>query len=738
MRDSGQVFVWLSVLLFFNPVLAGQKDFKPRVEKIVPAIGEQFDLTLLAAGQPEDRFKRAIQLKGSLPALGKLDPFQHMDQITSWLGVLAIVESAVAGSKEVPEAWDLELTRLYHDFSVLEQGLGIFRSAMAIVALQPNGAQLPAVKFSNQLIDLVSYSRDAIRWIASRRLKNNPGPALRTALLEGLVTVNLREGKYQAMQMAAATLCDIKPSDGCIILEAEALFELGKITKGDQLLKRVGPKAYAYDVGRAKLRRQLAVARKAMAVKSTPAAMAKVAQTMVELKELWRINKNFQEAQVIKAAHPRLDEAYIQAAMGHGLDYKKAWAFGTRVKSRSPTPAFLSRRIGAGLMLIMSQFYSTGGASRTDKAVLASIKNDLKLFRKTDARLADLTSIYLALIGYITGDMGDLQALKKMAKKFNEFNRAYPKDLAGVQIIYVLAQLGKEGPDAWQVIQHYRKALGKSPAGAGFLVVYAGAAIKRALRTKKAEPITEVLDFLDKQAGHETDPALKLWRAHLLAAKGLVAPESALAGSLQLAVSSYGEAINAWGNASESSRDPGTLCDAVASVCTLIMQGGSLAEAQGLLKQVNPVCGTYPATAAIGVLLDVADAKKSSQKQTVLQLLSKLEEHLPSHQARIQTLLWLGAIAEAGDDKKAADEYYIKAAKIIRDQRAKGALALLAPDLRSMVAFSGAFNMGVGYSSNSPFGLVIEVTVSTRVVLFPPAIVDEKKMAAYLSGLAKK
>jgi hypothetical protein len=65
-------------------------------------------------------------------------------------------------------------------------------------------------------------------------------------------------------------------------------------------------------------------------------------------------------------------------------------------------------------------------------------------------------------------------------------------------------------------------------------------------------------------------------------------------------------------------------------------------------------------------------------------------------------------------------------------ERMRGAPVALAPDLRSLVALSGQFNMGSGHAPDSPFGLALSVSVDPRLVLFPPAAVSAEKIETYL------
>jgi hypothetical protein len=313
-----------------------------------------------------------------------------------------------------------------------------------------------------------------------------------------------------------------------------------------------------------------------------------------------------------------------------------------------------------------------------------------------------------------------------------------------VQMAYLLAQLGTRGPagpagpDAWEVIGRYRSAMGSRRIPTHFLPVFAGAAVRKAIRDKDQKPIQAVMAWLDKRLEEERTPSMRIWKAHLLAVSGLLADDKSGGRILQEAVNAYGQVVNTWGEADADQRNLEILCDAVASVSTLLMQGQAVDQAASLLDQADQVCGAFPSTAAVTAVVKLMSGKPAEKDVDPKKDLASLLEVLASHQAQIQAQLWLGVLSEASGDENAAGLHFQKAAGKIAEERERGAVVPLAPDPRSQVAFSGNFNMGAGYSSQSPFGLAIEVTVSTRMFLFPPAAADEKKLEPYLQKIRKK
>jgi hypothetical protein len=721
----------LSVVLIVQvSASAAEKPFQPKLVEVVPAVADHYEMVLLLAGKPENRFQRSQQLKGSLPKLGDINPLQHNRELMGWLAVTAMVESAVASAKKPGAAWELELIGLYRHWASAETAFFMFASAAATTALSQGGEDQPIVKLAQQIIQLPAYARQGIRWMAQRRLKAKPPKELRRALLEGLVEVNRREGDWTAMHMAASTLLDLQDSPRTHALLAEALFELGRMEAGEQALKK------SNNDPQAAKRKRLAGFLTTLKKKRTPEAMADAAAAMIDLGEFWRVKRVFKEGEVIKAAHPRLDEAFIQAAMGGRLDYPVAWAFGRRARGKSPTPVFLSHRIGAGLMMIMKGFYggAAAGQPRLEPQVVLQVEKDLRAFRPTDPRLADLTGVYLIFLRFILNQDPNSPARKALAKEVLSFNRSYPGDLPGVQMAYLLAQLGPAGPDAWEVIGRYRNAMGKKQLPAHFLPVFAGAAVRKSIREKDIQPVREVLAWLEKRFDQKQTQLSRIWKAHLLVVSGLLSDDKSGGQMLQQAVAAYGQVINTFGEGDSALQTLEALCDAVASVSTLLTQGQSVEQAAGLLDQASQVCGSFPATAAVGAVVNLMTDKEGADPKKDL---AGLADSLASHQARIQVQLWLGVLSEISGDDESVKKHFQKAAGMIAEERKRGAVVPLAPDHRSMVAFSGNFNMGAGYASGSPFGLAIEVTVSTRMFLFPPAAVDEKKLEPYLKKVEK-
>jgi hypothetical protein len=449
---------------------------------------------------------------------------------------------------------------------------------------------------------------------------------------------------------------------------------------------------------------------------------------MLELEEPWRVVEEFKRDQIVKGALPELDEAYIRAVMKSGHDYQAAWAFGLLAKGRPHTTGFLSHRIGAGLMKLMHDFFQSG-AERVNESIAATIGSDLKGFRPTDPRLADLARLYLHFLRFVSsGDNpGPREKLREVVLKFNQAN---PTDMAGVQMAYLLAQLDDQGPEPWETMKQYTKALGSTTPGPGFLSIFAGAAVRRTVKTGDLKPMQEVLVWIRDNAAAKTRVPKALWKAHLLAVTGLLSDEATIGARLQEAVNAYTAFIQSWDPSDGSGATPQHLCDAVASLATLLMQGGAGEEARTFMGQIQQACAEQPAALAVTAVVDLALGKDRGTKPA--EILRELIPRLASEQAKIQSHLWLAVTAQAAGDEKAAKESFQAAAKSIRSERQRGAKSVLAPDRRSMVAMSGSFNMSTGYSDQSPFGLILEVDVTTRMILFPPAAVDEAKMVPFL------
>jgi len=734
MLAPGRRFPRALILAFLFIALPGSavSGKAPDICAKVPVIGEQYDLELFMAGKPAKRFERAKQLAGSLPQLAGLNPFDQMNQVIGWLAVTALLESAVSSAPEVPEDWEIELVKLYSQILAVEKGFDMFESAVAVLALQTGGAKHPTLELAHQLEKVVPHAQDAIRWLAERRLSASPSKKLRVHLLEALVEVNRRQARWKDMCMAAISLDDLEPKGKYKAFQVEAQFELGEIEKAEKNLSRAGKQLSAEVITRARKRGKLARAREKLRKEKKLASMAKVANCLLELDEAWRVEKEFPVKSIIEAAHPGLDEAYIRAIMDDGLQYERAWKFGSKARGKPPTPAFLSRRIGAGLMLVMSKFYA-GGDKAFDPGLLAAIGNDLEAFRKTDAELSDLTVIYLEFMAFISGDMQDEKARNKLASRVLAFRRSYPGSLAGLQMAYLVAQLVKEGPDPWEEVNGYRRVMRGKQIPREFIPVYAGAALRKAIRERDPAALDAATSWVSSRLKSAPDSDLRLWLAHLLAVRGLISEEKSAGEYLQKAVNAYGEAISNWGNNPGQPAGQMGLCDALASVGTLIMQSGDLEQVRGLLDQAKLACAAHSPVIAFRAVLGLIDGEKELDGKTPRQVLVVAAQGLESHQAQIQAQLWLGTTAEASGNEKEARDCYKQAGEKVSSERKRGAVSALAPDLRSMVCFSGTFNMGAGYSDSSPFGLVIDVSVKTRMFLFPPAAVNEEKLGPFLT-----
>jgi len=133
--------------------------------------------------------------------------------------------------------------------------------------------------------------------------------------------------------------------------------------------------------------------------------------------------------------------------------------------------------------------------------------------------------------------------------------------------------------------------------------------------------------------------------------------------------------------------------------------------------------------------MTVARDDKSS-REAVGRLAASLPQ-IESRHARAQAYLWLALTMAAAGEEKAARESAQKAMALMEEGRKLGTPVYLAPDLRSMIGFSGSFDINMGYSSASPFGLEINVGIRCRAPLFPPAAVDEKRLQQLL-GRARR
>ena len=83
---------WISLSAVFFSVFpaaaAGKDSFQPNVVKVVPAVSDHFEIVLLLAGKPENRYQRSRQLKETLPKIEDINPLEQTRELMGWLAVM--------------------------------------------------------------------------------------------------------------------------------------------------------------------------------------------------------------------------------------------------------------------------------------------------------------------------------------------------------------------------------------------------------------------------------------------------------------------------------------------------------------------------------------------------------------------------------------------------------------------------------------------------------------------------
>jgi hypothetical protein len=708
--------------------------FTPDITKVVPAISDNVDLTLMMAGNAQQRWKRTKQFLGVLPDISSINPIDNYADLLNWLGVCAVSESIVVHAKEIDKDLGLVLTQIYRALIAKEEMFKKFRSIMAVVSLHPGGENHPLVDLSKQLESVSEYSRDGIRWLAGRIEQKKYQQDFRLVIQQALAEVHRRDGNWSELLHIAKSLCRQKTTSDCLAMQAEALFELGHKKQGEDILSTVDVTSKESEV--AKLRLELLKAKEIVRDTKSPADNVKLIEVLMKLKEPWRVRKEFSVEDLISAADPKLDELYITSIMAQTLDHEAALSFGYRAQGRPYTSGFLARRIGAGLLKVFGLFYSinqTPDARAKLAQVIETVDQDLDLFHPTDSKLADLTKMNLALIGYIASQRDNKSTREVLEKSAKDFIETYPYNIEAVQLAFLLVKLGVAGPDVWSTVENYIIAKKAADISVKFLPLYSGVAIHQARKENKVDYLKKVLAWIDNnRQGQDTVRAL-LWKAHLLAVKVLVEGQNKLGAGIVDVVNAYEETAQSWNTDTQTNpKDPTLFCDAVSSVATLLMQGGGVEDAHNLVQQTLPLCQRFPISLALSAVMSLSLGKKETLEKDSNDLLQEVATLLSSDQVKVQAYLWLGMVAEAADNQKKARGFFENAAKVFVESSMRGEDMLLAPDLRSMIATFGAFNISAGYSDENPFGLIIEMDVESRMILFPPAAVDRDRLTSFV------
>ena len=718
--------VCLVTVLLVGGHTAAQEQFEPRVEKVVPLVKTAVDLELMTAGRPQSRFQRARKLMAGLKPIDKLEVLKDSNVLLNWIAALAMVESAVRDAGKVEAEWEGQLLDLYRHLAAGEDSYQVIERLAAVWTLQPGGEQHLLVKMGRQLAALAGYCRRGVRWLAGRHLKDEEAKTVfRRQLLEALVQVERRDGNWRQMYRAALSLCDMQAAVDCQAWQAEALYELGQGNEADKLLARL-PATEVVEAAR--LRRQVYRQHDAVARGDVSGMMALV-KALLELGESRRVGTLVPPARVVAVADAGLDEVYMDAIFRDGLDFRGAWSFGSRARGRPARPGLLSRRIAAGLMKLMESFYHQPGR-QLDGRVLGRVQSDLVAFRPANPLLADLTGLNLALMNFALAGAKNQAELAAIGKRILQFRRSYPRELAGVQMLFLVAQLGGQVADTFAEVSAWKSSGGDSlPARAVPLV--GGAALRQLLVKGSTKAIDQVLGWLEKAGPARGSNAL--WMAHLRAARGLVAAEAGRQQALQQAVDAYGTFIKSLESSGAGDEQALVeLCDGLTSLATLVMQGGQPAQGLQLIDQAASVCQRFGATAAARAVMAMTVARDDKSSREAVGRLAASLPQIESRQARAQAYLWLALTMAAAGEEKAARESAQKAMALMEEGRKLGTPVYLAPDLRSMIGFSGSFDINMGYSSASPFGLEIDVGIRCRAPLFPPAAVDEKRLQQLL------
>ncbi len=719
---------WSLALALGGPLAApaaSSAEFQPRLAKVIPEVGTQFDLELLAVGSPADRARRALELSATLPEFSRINVLEDSQPLLGWVAVAVLLEQALAASTAEPAAeWEARLLECYRAFAGMERVRNLLQPAVEMYRLQA-GANHPLVQLLDRLRDLPPYAREGIQWLARRTLpRAGLSEAHRAALLSALVETHRRLGRYADMERAATTLEEIGGPGQASVWLAEALLEQGKAPAAEAALQRA-QKAGA-DIQPAELRRELLALRKKIPKKISPPEMARLAEICLLLDEPWRLASALNPAVVAQSNLPLLQRDYLDALVLSGAPAERIRDFARSARATPPHPALLGRRIGLGLLEFLKTLVSQG------KNVLAArdeelLRSDLLAFAAIEARLADLTRLFIDLVRY-SRDPSRPVPPDSLRRDVEAFAQAYPDDPAGLQMVYLLRQLGDLNVDVPAAIQRFTKASQGKPFPPELLPVMAGQAIRDALKGKSAAALKPVQEWIAARLGEKRTQQWLLWRAHLLVVEALVGTAEEVSRRIPQVAAAYQEAMQAFAAAEGDERDPVVLCDAVTALSTLLMEGQQSKEALELIEQMAPVCGQDPTQLALKTILSLLGGDPAGE--ALKKSLAAQADRFADLHTQLQCWLWL-ALSENDADRIRA--HARKAKELLTQAGQKGIPVFLAPDLRALVAFTGAFQMQAGYAPQSPFGLSVSASVTSRMTLFPPAAVDENRLAEMAS-----
>ncbi|HOX45202.1 MAG TPA: trypsin-like serine protease [Myxococcota bacterium] len=688
----------------------------PDLARALPLLEQELDLSLLSAGQPQDRWRRAQALAQGLPPLAALDPLADSEALVRWLGALALVEGAaadeVAAGRAPPGAWCLELAGRYRALLTQEPRLRARAEELAgLGALQgEGGAALDG--YAAALLALSAHARGGLRWLDAHRPAEQEPTELARELGLGLAEAVRREGDWTGLLARGRALA---PDPAGAVCEAEALFELDRPREAEAALARArAAGASPAELARAEARRALAPARAVARRKPSGAAEAELARWLLALGEPWRLLARLDAGRVRALANPALDELYLTALGAEGRPLAERWAFAVAARGRPPGPAFLARRVGLGLRSVLA-----GGSGPPAADTLAALRRDLAAYRALDAERADATLLELELVAALLGGQLGVPALREAAQAHL---RAHPADPAGLKVAFLLRAATGEGERPWELVRRLRKALFPAPLPPGVWPLVAASAVRELLEGGAGAPL-EALELLRPAPGAVVAPELELWLAHLHAALGLAAAgQGEGAPHLQAAVDSYTRVLQA------PEPEAATRCDAATSLASLVLEQGLPDGARELLARTT-ACHQEPEALAVLLIAELARGAEPEQgAPDPAGLLAQVAPGLGSRQAMLQAHAWLALTAEAGGDSARATAERERAAGIYQEERARGRAPFLALDRRALLAPWVQLQLSAEPDPAGPFGLVLEARLSTRLVLFPPAALDEARL----------
>ncbi|NMB76174.1 MAG: hypothetical protein GYA21_13715 [Myxococcales bacterium] len=696
-------------------------DFQPRLAKVIPEVGSQYDLELLAVGAAADRARRALELSATLPPFSKINMLEDSQPLLGWVAVAVLLEQALAAGTVEPAAeWEARLLECYRAFAGMERVRNLLQPAVEMYRLQA-GANHPLVQLLDRLRDLPPYAREGILWLARRTLPRAGVPeAHRASLLAALVETHRRLGRYADMERAALTLEEIGGPGPASVWLAEALFEQGKAPAAEAALQRA-QKAGA-DLQPAELRRELVALIKKVPKKISSPEMARLAEILLQLEEPWRLTSTLNPAVVTQSDLPLLQRDYLDALVLSGAPAERIRDFARSARATPPHPALLGRRIGLGLLEFLKILVNPGkaGSASRDEDLLRA---DLVAFAAVEARLANLTRLFIDLARYSRDPTRPVPP-DSLRRDVEAFAQAYPDDPAGLQMVYLLRQLGELGVDVPAAIQRFAKASQGKPFPPELLPVMAGQAIREALKQKSAAELKPIQEWIAARLAEKRTQQWLLWRAHLLAVEALVGVPEEVSRRIPQVAAAYQEAMQAYAAAEGDERDPVVLCDSVTALSTLLMEGQQSKEALDLIEQMAPICGQDPTQLALKTILSLLGGDPAGE--ALKKSLAAQADRFADLHTQLQCRLWL-ALSESDPGKVRAHARQAK--ELLAQAGQKGIPVFLAPDLRALVSFTGAFQMQAGYAPQSPFGLSISAAVTSRMTLFPPAAVDEGRLS---------